>query len=696
MSQKRPEVLLNSIAIMKLPRVSVNYKVFVPLAVLFLILTLMFPRSAKFSYDYRKGSPWTHETLLAQFDFPILKTEEQIREEKSRNKSVVIPYYRFRQDMVDNCRKAAEGIDMGEYSYLRSFIVSSMEDIYSNGVVSDEGVKVDGHVDPSVAVMFVQKGKRAVKKPASEVFKESEAKSRLLSDVSARYPGINADSVLRSTGIYDFIVPNLEYDAKTTDLVRSESSNQVSTTQGFVSAGQLIVSEGEIVTAEIAQMLDSYKVEYENSMGYGGPRIFFWLGNAFVAFVLVLLFFLMIYFLNRKLFLDYRRFWYLILIFVIASFLALTINKFAPKCLYMVPFTLTALYLEAFFKNKVILPICCVSFLPLLVFADNGTVLFVMFLLASTVAVFVFKYFNQGWKQFIMAGIVFVSMLVTYFGFRMIDTVNDDPYIAVLYMFVGSILIVAGYPLIYLFERMFNLVSSSRLRELCDTNNKLLRELEHKAPGTFQHSLQVMNMCDAAARAIDANVQLVRAGALYHDIGKMKNPLCFIENESMSPGGVHYHDNLTPKESARAIIRHVSDGLALAREYRLPDVIQDFILTHHGTSSTSYFYNKYLNDGGDPNDVSDFFYPGRKPQTKEQIILMICDTLEAASRTLKDNSAAMFSEFVENVVASKMKIGQFDEADISIKELNTVKATLKAYLSQVYHERVVYPQRKNN
>lgn len=681
---------------MKLPRVSINYRVLIPLVVLFLVLTLIFPRTAKFSYDYRKGSPWSHETLLAQFDFPILKTDEQIREEKSRSKSVVIPYYRYRQDIVDNCRKAAEGIDMGGYSYLRPLIVASMDGIYSNGVVPDEGVKLDGHSDPSGAVLYIQKDKRAGKKPVSEVFKESEAKNRLLSDIAAKYPRINADSVLRSAGIYDFIVPNLEYDPKTTELVRSESSNQVSTTQGFVSAGQLIVSEGEIVTAEIAQMLDSYKVEYENSMGYGGPRILFWLGNAFIAFALVLLFFLMIYFLNRRLFMDHRKFWYLIFIFIIASVLALIINKFAPRCLYMVPFTLTALYLEAFFKNKVIFPICCVSFLPLLVFAENGVVLFVMFLLASIVAVFTFRFFNQGWQQFIMSGIVFVSILVTYFGFRMIDMVNDDPYMAVLYMFIGSMLIVAGYPLIYLFERMFNLVSSSRLRELCDTNNKLLRELEHEAPGTFQHSLQVMNMCDAAARAIDANVLLVRAGALYHDIGKMKNPLCFIENESMSPKGVHYHEHLSPKESARAIIKHVSDGLELAAENRLPDVIQDFILTHHGTSNTSYFYNKYLNEGGDPNDVSDFFYKGRKPQTKEQIILMICDTLEAASRTLKDNSAATFSVFVENIVASKMKIGQFDQADISIKDLNTVKETLKAYLSQIYHERVVYPQRKNN
>jgi putative nucleotidyltransferase with HDIG domain len=319
-----------------------------------------------------------------------------------------------------------------------------------------------------------------------------------------------------------------------------------------------------------------------------------------------------------------------------------------------------------------------------------------MFTVASVVAVFAFKYFNQGWQQFITALIVFFSLLVTYFGFRLIGMAGDDPYQAVLYMFIGSMLTVAGYPLIYLFEKMFNLLSNSRLRELCDTNNPLLQELEHKAPGTFQHSLQVMNMAYAAARAIDANALLVRAGALYHDIGKMKNPACFIENENLSPGGSHFHDGLTPKESAVAIINHVSDGVELAEEYKIPDPITEFIRTHHGTSNTGYFYNKYLNEGGDPSDVSCFFYKGRKPQTKEQIILMICDSVEAASRTLKDNSPETFSTFVENIVAGKMNIGQFDEADISLKQLNTVKEVIKGYLSQIYHERVAYPQRKTN
>ncbi len=680
---------------MNKPEVNINYRVVVPLVLIFVILTLVFPRSAKFAYDYRKGSPWTHETLLAQFDFPILKSEEQIREERSKNKSVVIPYYRYRHDVVDNSLKAAGSIDLGGYSSIRPQVISSLENIYSHGVVTDEGVKLDKGEDPSTAVVYIQKDKRASKRPASEVYKESDARTRMLSEVSAKHTKFNVDSVLRAHGVYELITPNLEFDSRTTDLVNSESSPRLSTTQGFVSAGQLIVSEGEIVTAEIAQMLDSYKVEYENNMGYGGPKILFWLGNALLALVLTILFFLVIYFLNKRIFSDTRRFWYLVLVFLIAVLTTMIVNKFAPKFMYMVPFTLTALYLEAFFKNKMNLPICVVSFMPLLIFPSNGVPLYVMFTVASVVAVFAFKFFNQGWQQFITAAIVFISLLATYFAFRFIGMISDDPYQAVLFMFIGSMLNVAGYPLIYLFEKMFGLVSNSRLRELCDTNNPLLRELERKAPGTFQHSLQVMNMADAAARAIDANSLLVRAGALYHDIGKMLNPTCFIENDSLSGNGPHYHDGLSPKESAEAIIKHVPDGVELAREHNLPELIIDFIRTHHGTSNTRYFYNKYLNEGGDPSDADCFFYKGMKPRTKEQVILMLCDSIEAAARTLKDNSPETFSEFVENIVEGKIIIGQLDEADVSIRQLNTIKEVLKGYLSQIYHERVVYPTRTN-
>ena len=239
-------------------------------------------------------------------------------------------------------------------------------------------------------------------------------------------------------------------------------------------------------------------------------------------------------------------------------------------------------------------------------------------------------------------------------------------------------------------------MSNSRLIELCDVSNPLIRQLEQKAPGTFQHSLQVMNMVDTVARAVDANADLVRAGALYHDIGKLNNPLCFIENESLvaRDGTPRYHEGMSPEQSAREIIRHVPEGVELAQKNRLPDAIIDFIRSHHGTTTTGYFYNQFLQAGGDPSLAGEFRYPGFKPVSKEQIILMLCDSVEAASRTLTEYTPEAYSAFVERIVAGKMEEGQFEHADISISELGTVKDTLKQYLAQIHHERVVYPERK--
>ncbi len=677
---------------MKLSRLPGKPGQYLPLVLLWLVLVLLMPRTAKFGYDYRKGSPWKHENLIAQFDFPILKTEEQILEEKSKSDGGIVPYYRYATDVANRNIKAAEGLDLG---VLKSTVVGEIRSLYERGIVSDAGVKTDKKGDPN-AVLFIQREKRAVQRPVTEVYKESAARAKLVADVGAKYPYINVDSILRSAGVYDLIVPNLVYDKQMTALTHAESASYISPTSGFVNRGQLIVSEGEMVTGEIAQMLDSYKVEYEANMGYTGPRILFWLGNALIALALVLIFYLIIYFSNPAIFAEPNRYLYLQLVFLLLTVTALVIGKAAPDFLYMVPFTLGATFLHAFFKPKVIVPVYIVSLIPLLIFCEGGPVLFVMFLVAGLCGFYSFQFFNRGWHQFLSAAVVFVTLLITYFGFRFIDAVSGNPYREVAFLFLGSLLSVAGYPAIYLFEKIFNLLSNSRLVELTDTSNPTLRELDHRAPGTFQHSLQVMSMAEAAARSIGANVLLVRAGALYHDIGKMNNPACFIENETLIPGGKGYHSGLTPVESAAQIIRHVSDGLEIANRIGLPKVITDFINTHHGTSCTAYFWNMYLRDGGDPSQIKAFTYPGRKPRTQEQVLLMLCDSIEAASRTLTDYSAASVDAFVEKMVAGKMNEGQMEEADLSIKDLVTVKNVLKQYLVQVHHERVEYPENKTN
>lgn len=260
-----------------------------------------------------------------------------------------------------------------------------------------------------------------------------------------------------------------------------------------------------------------------------------------------------------------------------------------------------------------------------------------------------------------------------------------------LFLGINAILVIMLYPFVFLFEKVFGFVSYARLWDLSDTNNKLLQQLRYKAPGTFQHSLQVANLAENAAREIGGDTMLVRVGALYHDVGKMENPMCFIENQAE---GVNYHAGLSPEESARAILRHVDDGLALARKNKLPDIVTDFIACHHGRSVTLYFYNVYCNNGGDPSNKEAFTYNGKLPRTKEQVVVMMADAVEAASRSLKDYSEESISALVERILASKLDDSQLAEADISIHDINVVKNSFKRYLQQIYHARIAYPKRK--
>lgn len=655
------------------------------------LLVLAMPRAAKFSYDYKKGSPWGHETLFAQFDFPIVKTEDQILDERARSSAAVIPYYRHSAETVSKTVRDIESAGLGD---LTSDVVECLRELYAKGIVPEEGVRQINADSPS-DVLLIQRDKRAAKYPVSEVLRLSDARVMLLNEVGARHPGVNVDSVFMDRSVYDLIMPDLVFDSQTTDLVRMESTRNISSTSGYVSAGQLIVSKDEIVTAEVAQMLDSYKKEYEENMGSAGSPFLLWSGNILLAVVIVAMFFFALYFTRPDILGD-KRFYYILTIFIITSLAALVAVPFGENVLLMVPFTLAALFLQAFFSPKLIVPVYAVSLLPLLLFSGQGVMLYTMFFAAGIVSIYCFKYFNKGWKQFVCAMITFLVLALVLMAFKLSDLVSGSLVRRLVFLFFSSILTVAGYPLIYLFEKIFNLVSNSRLIELADTSNKLLRELEKKAPGTLQHSLQVMNMADAAARAIDANPLLVRAGALYHDIGKMENPQCFVENESLVPKNPEdkYHNGLSSMQSAHDIIRHVSAGVELAQKNGLPDVVTDFILTHHGTSTMRYFYQKFINEGGSPELESEFRYDGRKPATKEQIILMLCDSIEAASRTLSDYSQESFSRFVDGIFRSKMEEGQFDDADISIHELGLVRDEIRTYLSQMYHERVVYPTNK--
>jgi putative nucleotidyltransferase with HDIG domain len=668
-------------------------RVYIPLLLLFVLLVFLMPRSTQFNYDYKKGSPWMYETLIAQLDFPVLKTEAQLLAERSAAASEVVPYYRNDPKVRSRISSRVAHTDLGEYSYVRQTLDEVLSAIYAKGVISESSVQGDAHAKlESDDLIYVQKGRKAVKMPVSEVYGLEQAEQYFHDAVRAALPGVKVDSVLSAAGLTGLVVPDYVFDQQTTDLIHDDAVFDISRTQGVFRSGQVIVSEGEVVTAEIEQLLNSYRIEYEANVGYNGPKALQWIGNMLIAFSLVLILFLAILFCNYRIFDQYNKYLYLLLVFAISAVVSSVVSGIDQSLFYMMPYTMLALYLLAFFKKRVVFTVYTISLLPLLIFAQNGMELFVMDLTAGVVGILVFGRFNKGWLQFVTAFIVFIVMGLVWSAFRLIEGPGSlNEYRPILNMALAAFMTVAGYPLIYLFEKLFALISNSKLVDLSDTSNKLLRELADKAPGTFQHSLQVMNLSDAAARSIEANVLLVRAGALYHDIGKIANPQCFTENEAV---GVKYHAGLSPKESAQEIIKHVADGLVLADKYGRPGVIKEFIQTHHGTTPTGYFLTKYLNDGGNPDDVSAFYYDGVKPTTKEQVILMICDAVEAASRSLKDYTHESISELVERIVGGKMAEGQLDEADISLMEINVVKAEIKSYLQQMYHSRVAYPKRE--
>ena len=661
-------------------------KVYVPLILMFVILMLLMPRSLRFSYDYSKGTPWKYETLIAQFDFPILKTDEQYQRELENAGARVTSYYRYDAKVSAKSTEALSVMDFGTMSDAGQVVGNAIAEIYSIGVISPSAGQ-----NASDGVIYVQKDRRAFKVPVSEVYSLEKADSILREKIADAFVSRNVDSLFDATGLGRVLEPNLVFDQQTTDLVHEENFDHISRTQGVMRSGMVIVSENEMVTAEIEQLLDSYKAEYEANVGYLGPRPFQWIGNGMIAFFLVLLLFLAIYYCNSRIFEEYNKYLYILMVFFLSALGSALAARINPGLFYMMPFMLIVFYQLAFFSRRMVFSVYFISLLPVLILAPDGMELFVIYLVAGTVGILVFEYFNKGWLQFVTAFILFCVMVLVWTAFRFVEGMTAVDYRTILHMGLGAVLSVAGYPLIYLFEKIFRLVSVSKLVDLSDTSNPLLRMLADKAPGTFQHSLQVMNLADAVARSVDADVPLIRTAALYHDVGKILNPQCFTENKTE---GVNYHEGLTPKESAQEIIRHVSDGVALAEKHGIPGIVREFITTHHGTTPAAYFLNTYLNAGGDPGDVADFYYDGVKPTTKEQVILMFCDAVEAASRSLKDYSHENISSLVDKIVDGKISDGQLVDADITLKEIAVIKDTMKTYIQQMYHSRVAYPRRR--
>ena len=667
--------------------------VYVSLALAFLVMVFFFPKEGKFKYEYHKGRPWVYETLIAPIDFPILKTEAELYAERDEAASKVIPYYICDEKVAPAQQEALAHLQI-RYSIPHEYekeVSAALAHVYEKGIIPDNSENATSRT----SYVMVQRNKRANEELVQSLFTVSSALQYIKNDLDINMPSYNADSLVKAYGIDDLVQPNLIFSQQNTDLLHKEAVNYISPTKGMVYAGQLIVTEGETITAEIEQLLNSYKAEYEISYGYTGNIWQLRLAHMIFAVVVLLLVYITIYFVNFNILRESNRFNFILLVVLMSFLITVFARRFPPHFMYMVPYAVFALYMEAFFRNRLVFPIYMILLLPLLMISENGVELFLLNVVSGGLALVSFSFLYKGWLQFLNSLIIFVGMFVIHMAFRLLGggTLAAGDYTVLSMIFANAFFVVAAYPLVFLLEKIFSLVSVATLKDLSDTNNRLLQELARKAPGTFQHSLQVANLAERAVLAIRGNSRLVKVGAMYHDIGKINNPQCFIENQAP---GVEYHKGLSPQESAKEIIRHVADGVEIAKKHNLPQVVINFISSHHGRSQTAYFYTQYCNNGGDPANTEDFTYQGTLPTAKEQVVVMMADAVEAASRTLKDYSAESISKLVDSITSQRISDSQLAMADISIKEINVVKAVFKKHLQEIYHARIAYPPKKKD
>ena len=666
-----------------------NPKVYVAFVIAFLLVLFFYPMKLRFKYEYQRGRPWMYETLISPIDFPILKTEAELLEEVNEAAQHVLPVFRYDQgiarDQMKNLNRWMDSTRL-DASWINA-INQAVGHIYDRGVIPSLDLEMDY---PTIVVL---RDRSFTEVPYAEVYNEKTVPMFLRFALADLHNTDQVDSLISELSSQRLIQSNLIYDQKRTDQLHKEAVNYISPTKGICYIGQLIVTEGETVTPQIEQLLDSYKAEYEQSIGYSGERWVLWVGHSAILLIILFLLFIAMFYAEKDMFQNRNNVHFILLLFVLsflATIFALERTIYTP---YLIPYTVFALYLVSFYPAGFAFRIYSILILPLLILPAQGLELYVANLLSGAIGILCFRHFNGGWLQFLNATFAVLGLIVSYLSFRLImegslDTVS---YEIILFSVLNGFLIVAAYPVVYLFEKIFGFISDATLKELTNTNSKLLLELSRKAPGTFQHCLQVANLSEAAVRQIGGNVFLVRAGALYHDIGKINNPQCFIENQASN---IQYHANLTPMESAKQIIRHVDDGMEIARKYKLPKEVTMFIQTHHAKTLTAYFYNTYCNQGGDPENKAAFMYHGELPKTREQVIVLMADAVEAASRSLKDYSLESISQLVEKIIGERLSDTQLLDANISIRDINTVKAIFIQQLSQIYHARISYPERK--
>lgn len=672
------------------------YKVVLYMLSVFLIVYL-FPKGGQFKFQFQKGKAWYYDDFVAPFDFAIQKSPEEIEEEKQSIMDHQMLFFTLNDSITAQVTASFDrdflnlfdgtDITQREKNELYKTAEAFLQQNYLNGFVASN----DGYaIDDNTVKVSLKKGNEVVEIPYSDLLSNAS----IAKSLTEHFQGLPESNYKAGTIdlLKELIIHNVHYDKIFTSKALDEKIKAIVPNKGFIPKNTLIISNGEIVEGENFLQLQSVAQEYQSKIW--SESNYYWLVLAY-TFLVGLALIMLLLFLKKYRFAIYENTGKVTFIFInvlITVLLTTLVLKFNVNYLYVIPFVILPLVIKAFFDARLGLFTYVLTILLLGFIVPNSFEFIFIQIIAGIVTILTVSELSKRASLFISVAQITGIYLLSYFAFSITqegNISNIDWFNIGLFVLNGMITASVVIPIIFLYEKIFGLVSDESLREFSDSNNKLLQELNEKAPGTFQHSMQVANLAESAATEINANALLVRTGALYHDIGKMLNPMYFTENQSTS---VNPHDELTPEDSAQIIVDHVIKGIELAKKNSLPDRLIDFIRTHHGTSLVYYFYKKEEELNPDAINKEKFRYPGPIPFSKETAILMICDACEAASKSLKEPTAILIDDLINKVVRGQMDNGQFQNAAITFKEIEKVKKVVKKKLNNIYHVRIEYPE----
>ncbi len=661
------------------------------------MLILVFPREGKFKYEYQKGKPWQHEDLIAQFDFAILKPADELKLEQQNALQDLRPHFIKNNAIADaqvnnavndfNTRWSKRYSESSPDEKIKGLgiMLSVLDTLFSRGIINVINEIED---KPGDYLIWVIDGNTAGQIPLARLFtiQSAEKYIRKKIDNSGFF-----DKELIYNVLIGSIKQNVLYDEETTNRAKESILSEIPDTRGMIQRGERIISRGELVNAEKFQILESLRKDYEKRLGTTFKYFNIIAGQALLISLTMIAFILFMISFRKDLFAENKKLvLMLLLIFMMVSIASLTVRT-NSQLITLLPFCLVPIIVRVFFDTRLAYFVHVVILILTGFMVPNAFEFVFMQLIAGIIAIISVAELRRRSQFFITATAIFISYSAIYMGMLLIQDGSFENISSRNFMLLAgnAFLTLFSYPLIFVFEKMFGLVTDVTLMELSDTNSPLLRKLSHYAPGTFQHSLQVANIAEEAVYAIGGNTLLVRAGALYHDIGKMDMPMYFIENQTSS---MNPHDELGYEESGRIIIGHVYKGIELAKKYRLPDMIIDFIRTHHGTRRAEYFYNLKKIEFPE-EEISDkpFKYPGPVPFSKETSVLMMADSVEAASRSMLRPTADSISELVDRIIDGQVRDGQFSNSDLTFQDITRIKKILKNRLMTIYHIRIEYP-----